>query len=170
MLKLEPGVLEIEGRYRTLNTQLEGAPSIERALVEVERTGRFAGEGESLTTRATSGSVVSILHELVADKDIEAALYLRGATALVQGPKGATAERTARAFQSMLASSRSAGRRLGLGQVFQINLEGSFGMLSIAPGEQDAGAILSSGPLGRAREEALLSLAGLNAETEGVES
>ena len=42
--------------------------------------------------------------------------------------------------------------------------------LSIAPGEQDAGAILCAGPLGAAREEALLGLAGLNAETSEVEA
>ena len=97
-------------------------------------------------------------------------LYVRGATALVQGPKGATAERTARAVQSILGGSRSAARRLGLGQVFQVQLEGDFGTLSIAPGEQDAGALLCAGPLGRAREEALLGMAGLNAETEEAEA
>ena len=170
MLKLEPGVLELEGRYRTLSAHADGAPSVERALVEVERTGRLAGEGEDLATRASSGSVVSILREFVADEDVQAALYVRGGTALVQGPKGATAERTARAVRSILGSTRSAGRRLGLGQPFQIQLEGSFGTLSIAPGEQDAGAILCAGPLGAAREEALLGLAGLNAETNEVES
>ena len=121
-----------EGRYRTLSEKADGAPSLDRALIEVERTGRLAGEGEDLAARASSGSVVSILREFVADQDIQAALYVRGATALVQGPKGATAERTARAVRSILGSTRSAGRRLGLGQPFQIQLEGSFGTLSKA--------------------------------------
>ena len=173
LLALEPGSLELEGRYRTLSSLAEGAPTLERALHAVEKSGRFADEGEVLVPRVSAGSVLPLLRELCSQPDIRAALYVRGATALVQGAKGATAERTARTVQTILSVSRSAGRRLGLGQVFQIQLEGGFGTLSIAPGEQDAGAILCAGPLGRAREEALLALAGLNAETgagEGAEA
>ncbi len=166
-LAVEPGTLELEGRYRTLAARCEGAPNIERALHEVERSGRLVDEGGALDARASAGSVQGLLRELAAQPDVQAVLYVRGATALVQGPKGATAERTARSVQSILSGSRSAARRLGLGQVFQIQLEGAFGTLSIAPGEQDAGAILCSGPLGRAREEALLGMAGLNAATAG---
>jgi tetratricopeptide (TPR) repeat protein len=166
-LSVEPGTLELEGRYRTLSARAEGAPSIERALFEVERSGRLAGEASGDGVRASSGSVQGLLRELAGQPDVQAALYVRGATALVQGPKGATAERTARTVQSILSASRSTGRRLGLGQVFQIQLEGSFGTLSIAPGEQDAGALLCNGPLGRAREEILLGMAGLNASTAG---
>lgn len=171
-LSAEPGTLELEGRYRTLSARADGAPDFERALYEVERSGRLVGEDGAEDARASAGSVQTLLHELARQPDVQAVLYVRGSTALVQGPKGATAERTARAVQSILAGSRSAARRLGLGQVFQVQLEGSFGTLSIAPGEQDAGAILCSGPLGRAREEALLSMAGLNAATsnEGVSS
>lgn len=164
-LTVEPGTLELEGRYRTLSARAEGAPSLERALHEVERSGKLAGEAGDDDARASAGSVQSLLRELASQPDVQAVLYVRGATALVQGPKGATAERTARSVQAILAGSRSAARRLGLGQVFQIQLEGPFGTLSIAPGEQDAGAILCSGPLGRAREEALLGMAGLNAAT-----
>ncbi|NOT29800.1 MAG: roadblock/LC7 domain-containing protein [Planctomycetes bacterium] len=166
-LTVEPGTLELEGRYRTLSARCEGAPNFERALHEVERSGRLSGDGSGEEARASAGSVQSLLRELAAQPDVQAVLYVRGATALVQGPKGATAERTARSVQSILGGSRSAARRLGLGQVFQVQLEGAFGTLSIAPGEQDAGAILCSGPLGRAREEALLGMAGLNAATAG---
>jgi len=171
-LSVEPGTLELEGRYRTLSARAEGSPSFERALHEVERSGRLPGEDDGEGARATTGSVQALLRELAGQADVQAALYVRGSTALVQGPKGATAERTARSVQTILSGSRSAARRLGLGQVFQIQLEGSFGTLSIAPGEQDAGALLCSGPLGRAREEALLGMAGLNAATggEGVPS
>jgi predicted regulator of Ras-like GTPase activity (Roadblock/LC7/MglB family) len=169
-LTLEPGELELEGRYRTLVALAEGAPGIDQALYAVEKSGRFANEGEGLAPRVSTGSVQPLLRELAAQPDVKAALYVRGSTALVQGPKGATAERTARAVQSILASSRAAGRKLGLGTVFQIQVEGSFGTLSIAPGEQDAGALLCAGPLGRSREEALLGLAGLNAETGEGES
>ena len=168
LLSLEPGSLQLEGRYRTLSSLAEGAPSFEQALHAVEKSGRFPDEGELRVPRVSAGSVLPLLRELAGQSDIRAALYVRGATALVQGAKGATAERTARAVQAILGASRSAGRKLGLGQVFQIQLEGSFGTLSIAPGEQDAGAILCSGPLGRAREEALLGMAGLNAATAGA--
>ena len=164
-LSVEPGTLELEGRYRTLSARAEGAPSVDRALHEIERSGLLSGEDGASEQRSSVGSVHSLLRELSAQPDVQAALYVRGATALVQGQKGATAERTARAVQTVLANSRSAGRRLGLGQVFQVQLEGTFGTLSIAPGEQDAGAILCRGPLGRVREEALLGMAGLNAET-----
>jgi tetratricopeptide (TPR) repeat protein len=167
-LAVEPGTLELEGRYRTLSARAEGAPSLERALVEVERSGRLAGEDEHEGARSSAGSVQALLRELATQPDVQAVLYVRGGTALVQGPKGATAERTARTVQTILGSSRSAARRLGLGQVFQIQLEGSFGTLAIAPGEQDAGALLCSGPIGRAREEVLLGMAGLNAATAGT--
>jgi len=166
-LAVEPGTLELEGRYRTLSVRAEQSPTFERALHEVESSGRLAGEVGGDVARATTGSVQSLLRELAGQADVQAVLYVRGSTALVQGPTGATAERTARAVQSILSGSRSAARRLGLGQVFQIQLEGGFGTLSIAPGEQDAGAILCSGPLGRSREEALLSMAGLNAVPGG---
>jgi hypothetical protein len=167
-LAAEPGTLELEGRYRTLAARAEEAPPFERALYEVERSGKLVGEDALLDARASAGSVQALLRELATQPDVQAVMYVRGATALVQGPKGATAERTARTVQSILAGSRSTARRLGLGQVFQIQLEGSFGTLSIAPGEQDAGAILCSGPLGRSREEALLGMAGLNAATSGA--
>jgi predicted regulator of Ras-like GTPase activity (Roadblock/LC7/MglB family) len=143
---------------------------VERALHEVERSGKLVDERDDLAPPTRRGSVLPILRELASQPDVRAALYVRGATALVQGPKGATAERTARAVQSILGGSRAAARRLGLGQVFQIQLEGDFGTLSIAPGEQDAGAILCAGALGRTREEALLGMAGLNAETNEGET
>jgi len=166
-LAVEPGTLELEGRYRTLSTRADSGPTLERALFEVERTGKLAGQEGEEDARVSAGSVQTLLRELAHQADVQAVLYVRGATALVQGPKGATAERTARSVQSILSGSRSTARRLGLGQLFQVQLEGSFGTLFIAPGEQDAGAILCSGPLGRAREEALLGMAGLDAATSG---
>jgi len=165
LLALDPGALELEGRFRTLSARADGAPTIERALHEVERSGNLADQQLELSQRPSERTAQPLLRELASQPDVLAALYVRGATALVQGPKGASAERMARAVQSILAGSRAAGRRLGLGQVFLIQLEGDFGTLSIAPGEQDAGALLCSGPLGRPREEALLGMAGLNAET-----
>lgn len=169
LLQLEPGTPELEGRYRTLDALAEEAPPIERALIQVERTGHFADD-EAETAGGQSGNVRPILRELASEPDIHAAMYLRGSTILMQGPKGATAERTARAVRSILSSGRSTARRLGLGQTLQIQLEGDFGILSIAPGEMDAGAIWSRGMLGREREEMLMGLAGLNADLNEVES
>jgi len=166
-LSVEPGTLELEGRYRTLAARADCAPTFERALHEVERSGNLVEVASVDGKHVSAGSVQQLLRELAAQPDVQAALYVRGQTALVQGPKGATAERTARSVQNILAGSRSAARRLGLGQLFQIQLEGGFGTLSIAPGEQDAGALLCSGPLGRTREEALLSMAGMNAASGG---
>ena len=138
---------------------------VEVRMCQHDSSPRLAWNGASSSPRWRQAP--RVLHELARQPDVQAALYVRGATALVQGPKGATAERTARTVQTILSASRSAARRLGLGQVFQVQLEGPFGTLSIAPGEQDAGAILCSGPLGRAREEALLGMAGMNAATSG---
>jgi len=101
---------------------------------------------------------------------VRAALYVRGATVLMQGPKGATAERMARGVRAILSSGRATTRRLGLGRVDEIQLEGDFGTLSIAPGEADAGAVWTEGALGRERREALLGLAGLNADLAGAQS
>jgi len=170
LLQLQPGAPELEGRFRSLEDRLGEAPTVDQALLTVERTGRFVDEeqGDEGVTR-TAGSVRPILRDLAKDVDVHAALYVRGSTVLIQGPKGATAERMARGVRSILTGGRSTARRLGMGQIFQIQIEGDFGKLWIAPGEQDAGAIWSRGTLGRAREEALLGLAGINAELDSGE-
>ncbi len=164
LLQLEPGSAQLESRFRALESMEEGAPSIERALLRVESTGQFAEEAEPQSSGRAGADVRPVLRELAADPDIHAALYVRGSTVLIQGPKGATAERTARAVRTNLSSGRATTRRHGLGQIFHVQLEGGFGTLSIAPGERDAGAIWSRGALGREREEVLLGLAGVNAD------
>jgi len=165
LLQIEPGSPALEVRYRTLASSVDHSPTFEQALVKVERTGQFS-DGGSLERKErpamTKAAVQPLLRELVCADDIHAAMYVCGSTVLVQGPKGASAERTARAVHKTLLSSRGAARRLGLGQIFQVQLEGDFGVLSIAPGEQDAGAIWSCGLLDRGREDALLGLAGLD--------
>jgi tetratricopeptide (TPR) repeat protein len=163
LLQIEPGAPALEGRFRTLVTCLDHSPTLEQAFVNVEHTGQLADES-ALGSEAEPMKKVAVqplLRELVRAEDIHAALYVRGSTVLVQGPKGAEAERIARAVHKILLTSRSAGRRFGLGQVFQVQLEGDFGLLSIAPGEQDAGAIWSKGALGSDREGALLGMTGL---------
>ena len=169
LLELEPGNPELEGRFRTLESLESESPTLQKAFLAVERTGHFADED----VEVREGNVTHVrplLRELAAKPDVHAALYVRGATVLIQGPKGATAERTARSVGSILTGSRATARRIGLGQVQQVQLEGDFGVLSIAPGELDAGAIWSRGPLGRQREEALLGLAGINADVSEVEA
>lgn len=168
LLELDPGAPEMEGRFRTLEDRAENSPTIDHALLKVERTGRFADDEDGSREKVKgSGNVRPMLRRLAEDADVHAALYVRGSTVLIQGPKGATAERMARSVRNILSSGRSTSRRLGLGQIFQMQIEGDFGKLSVAPGEVDAGAVWSRGALGRAREEALLGLAGINAEVGG---
>lgn len=162
LLQLNPGSSELESRYRSLEALEDDSPSIERALLQVERTGALAEE----EARPSHGGVRvrPILRDLAADPAVHAAMYVRGSTVLIQGPRGATAERIARGVRTILASGRGTARKLGLGQIFHVVLEGGFGTLSIAPGELDAGAIWSQGALKRRREETLMSLAGINAD------
>ena len=164
LLQLDPGAPELEGRYRSLEDRAAGAPTIERAIFEIERTGRFAEEEAETSKPLSTAQVRPVLRELAKADDVNAALYVRGSTVLIQGPKGATAERISRAVRAILSSGQSTTRRLGLGRIFQVQLEGEFGQLTIAPSDMDAGAIWSKGALGGAREETLLGLAGLNAD------
>ncbi len=163
LLDLDPGQPELEARFRKLQALSVGAPSLERALLEVEKTGRFTDDRteEGQDAARMVGNVRPVLRQLAEDEDVHAAMYVRGSTVLIQGPKGATADRTARTVRSIIASGSASARRLGLGQIFQIQVEGDFGQLAIAPGELDAGVIWSDGALGRRREEVLLGLAGL---------
>src|SRR6185436_44859 len=97
-----------------------------------------------------SGAAVRpMLQSLVRESGVQAAFYVRGGTALVQGPKGATAERTARGVREIVQSCRSAARRLGLGQAQEARLEGSFGTLLVAPGELGSGALWCTGGVTR---------------------
>lgn len=170
LLQLEPGNPELETRFRVLDAKADKSPTLQHALVEVENSGRFADEGEEANRRSTGGSVRPLLQSLAEEQDVEAALYLRGSTVLVQGLKGATADRFARAVRSVLTAGKTTGRKLGLGQIFAIRLEGDFGTLGVAPGELDAGALWTKAALRGEREEALMGLAGLNADMSEVDA
>ena len=167
LLQLSPGDPHLEAKFRLLESK-EKSPTVQHALVEVENSGKFADEGDE-NRQNSSGSLKPLLQSLEQADDVEAAMYLRSSTVLVQGLKGATADRFARAVRQVLSSGRTTGRKLGLGQIFQVRLEGDFGTLGIAPGEIDAGAIWTKGPLRGQREEAFMSLAGLNADMSEVE-
>ena len=169
LLRFAPGDPVLEARFRTLDSLADDSPTAERALIEVERTGRFADETKEARPRPSgAGSVRSMLRKLAAHEDVHAALYVRGSSVLVQGSRGATAERMARTVRSILTSSRASARRLGLGQIGQIQVEGDFGALYVAPGEMDAGALWSEGIPSSSLEASLLGLAGMNAEAKEV--
>lgn len=166
LLRLQPGNQDMEARFRWLDGMADGARDPEQALLQVERTGELNREpSDDQEQRAPTTNVHDLLGRLVSGPAVEAAFYLRGATALVKGARGATAERSARAVQSVLQTSRTTARRLGLGQVYRIKLEGDFGTLAIAPGEVDAGAVWSRGVLPAGAEQGLLNIAGIDAPT-----
>jgi hypothetical protein len=137
---------------------------LEQALREAEKSGRFVDENQSVSEAPTaSGEIRPVLKRMCTESGVKGAVYVRGATALVQGPRGATAERTARTVREVVQKSRTAARRLGLGQALEVTLEGDFGHLHVAPGDLCAAAVWSTRPLtARMRQELtdLTTLAG----------
>jgi len=170
LLELEPGDPTLEARYRTFSTLEENGLSLEHALREVDRTGRFTDDEDSARQRKQPAQrdVRPMLQGLASEPGVHAAIYLRGSTALVQGPRGATAERSARAVRRVVKTARTTARRLGLGHISAVTLEGNFGTFAVAAGEMDAGAMWCSGKLSRPKERALMNLAGMDASTEEV--
>ncbi|MFN0242777.1 MAG: tetratricopeptide repeat protein [Planctomycetota bacterium] len=177
LLEITPGDPVLEARFRTVANLAQNTKTMEQALREVERSGRLVDEPQEANVnasedseRATAGSVRPMLQSLTREAGVQAAFYVRGGTALVQGPKGATAERTARGVREIVQSCKSAARRLGLGQAQEVRLEGSFGTLLVAPGELGSGALWCVGPVTRRHEEGLRDLAGLASKAQEVKS
>lgn len=160
LLEILPGDSSLEARFRSVLTMCQNAKSLEICLKDVERKGRFVDE-DCEPSPATAVAVRPMLQQLSADEDVEAALFLRGGTALVQGVHGATAERTARAVRDLVVSSRTAARRMSLGRPTRVLLEGSFGSLLLSPGDQGASAVWSGHAVGRRHEELLTALSGM---------
>ncbi len=160
LLELHPGDPALEARFRTVLALAEKGPTRERALLEVERTGRLVDEEPSREPAAAPGDVRPRLSELVREEDVRAAFYVRGGTALVQGPRGATAERTARAVREIAAATRAAARRLGLGRATDLRVEGAFGTLVARMDEIGAAAAWCTGTPGRRTLTALSEIAG----------
>jgi tetratricopeptide (TPR) repeat protein len=152
LLELEPGDPVLEARFRTLSSLADKAPSLDQALRDVERTGRLTDEEPQSESsldptgeRALAAPAIRPrLQKLAHEPGIQAAIFVRGATALVQGPRGATAERLARGVREIVHRSRTAARRLGLGQPLELTLEGSFGELFVVPGDPSTCASWSS--------------------------
>jgi hypothetical protein len=171
LLELQPGDPILESRFRLAVAMFERPKTIDQALREVERTGRLAdevgdrGQRPSVKGPEPADSVAApalarpLLQSIARVPGVQAAFFLRGATALVQGPKGPTAERTARSVREILHASRGAARRLGLGQAAEVRIEGDFGTLLALPGELGAGALWLAGEVSRRHEEGLRDLA-----------
>jgi tetratricopeptide (TPR) repeat protein len=167
LLELCPGEPYLEARFRTVASLVARSKELEACLRDVERTGRFADEAEESNGSAPQNAGLTVrplLQALTREKGVLASFYVRGATALVQGPRGYTAERTARGVAEILSASRTAGRKLGLGQALEVRLEGSFGTLVMSPSELGAGAVWLEGTqLSQKLEQGLRDLASLTA-------
>ncbi len=172
LLELRPGEPALEARYRTYTALAEAGPTIEAALREVERNGTFPEEATAERASAGASGIRPVrpqLQQLAARPGVQVAVFERGATALVQGPAGATAERCARAVREVAVCSRTAARRMGLGGVVEIELEGASGSLLVLPHEAGVAAVQSSGAqLPDGLRPALLALA--HAQVEATET
>ncbi|MEX1025156.1 MAG: hypothetical protein WD226_08775 [Planctomycetota bacterium] len=169
LLRLAPGDRELEAQYRVLVERGDREPSFERGLHRVEQTGRFVDDDEQTTRNLGPpvGDVRGQLRSLSAMPSVLGAIYLRGDTALVQGWKGASAERMARGLRGVMRSSRHAARRLGLGTIRKIEMEGDFGSFSVLPGPADAGGVWCEGRACPEVEQKLVGLSGIaNGELE----
>lgn len=163
LLELHPGDLALEARFRSISALATQSTDAQACLREVEKSGRFADEDRD-TAGSGSVAVRPVLQGLARERGVKAAFFVRGSTALVQGPRGYTAERTARGVSEMLQSTRAAARRLGLGQPLEMRLEGDFGALAALPGEQGSGVVWLDAPaLTRRMEDGLRELSGLSA-------
>lgn len=160
LLEYFPGDTSLEARFRTLESLAENSKTIEQALREVEKTGRLADEEpESARSSGSPASIRPLLQTMLQHEGVQAGFFLRGATALVQGPKGATAERLARGVREIVTNAKTTSRKLGLGAASAVRVEGDFGMLLLAPGEYGSGAMWVNGESTRAQEQLLRDLA-----------
>jgi tetratricopeptide (TPR) repeat protein len=173
LLEQSPGDAALESRFRTLNSLADHAPTVDVALRDVERSGKLVSEERARrpTVSSNSRSIRPLLKELAAGPNVQAAIFERGATALVQGPKGATAERTARAVRQIVEKSRNTARRLGAGAPQSIEIEGDFGCVMIAPDEAGSAALWSTrSSLSAAQRQALFELVGAGLDDGGEEA
>lgn len=169
LLELHPGDPALEARFRSVVSLADAGRTIDQALRAVERTGRLVDEEPATLKPSAYGDVRPHLQALARENGVRAVFYVRGATALVQGPKGPTADRMARGVREVVASCRTAARRMGLGQTTEIALEGTFGTLSVRPDEMASAAVWCTGEVTTRHEEALdqLLASGGNEAEEG---
>ena len=170
LLEQFPGDPTLEARFRTVATLAEDGPSLDAALRQVERTGEFLDDEKDVESTTTTPSVRPILQSIAAEPGVRGAFYVRGGTALVQGPKGATAERQARGVRDLVGCTRGVARRLGLGNPSEITFEGDFGTLSIHPGSVGAAAIWTARQPSRKHLEALTGLSRMEGRAPEVQA
>lgn len=167
LLELFPGEPTLEARFRTVATLAENTKSLDQALREVERTGRFVDDEAETERGDTALSLRPMLQRIAERPGVHGAFYVRGGTALVQGPRGASAERYARGVREIVSTTRGAARRLGLGAPLEVQVEGDFGSLCIRPGSVGASALWVEGLPNARTEEALQMLMGGAKATAG---
>lgn len=160
LLELRPGDPDLELRFRNVLSSCHEAMTMDRALLEVERTGRFVDDAPEGARAPASVNVRPALQRLGQEQGVEAVVFLRGGTALVQGPVGATADRTARSVREVAQRSRDAARRLALGRVLEVQMEGDFGSMRLIPGDHGVAAIWTRGATKSQWLETLSGLAG----------
>lgn len=169
LLELVPGDPALEARFRTVASLAEKSQTLDQALREVERTGTFVDDEADGEPQTGSRSIRPLLQSTASEPGVRAAFYVRGGTALVQGPRGATAERYARGVRELVGCGRSTARRLGLGQPMEMRFEGEFGALTIRTGPVGAAALWTAALPTRKHTEALTELAafeGIHPEME----
>ena len=155
LLELQPGDPALEARFRTVASLSDSGRNIDQALREIEKTGKFADEEAPVERTAPGGDVRPLLQDLARRQGVQGVFFVRGGTALVQGPKGPTADRMARGVREVVGSCRTAARKLGLGQAVEVTLEGGFGSLYVRPEEMSSAAVWCVGLAAKSHEDAL---------------
>lgn len=160
LLQMLPGDVQLEQDFRWLKSQPDQGLDSSRALAEAESRGLDQRASVKPRGEQSPRDVREELRALADDAGVRAALYLRGSTALIQGPRGATAERCARAIKHTLQSSRGAALRLGLGQLESVHVSGDFGNLEYLCGRGDAAALWSEVPVNDRQRAEMADLTG----------
>lgn len=160
LLELHPGDPELEASFRSMLSRDGESRSVEDALRMVERTGQLVDDVEPPAAVRGSASARPVLQTLEAPDYVHAAFYVRGGTALVQGPRGATAERCARSMREIIQATSGISRRLGLGGAIDVQVEGDFGVLTAVPGEMGASALWATKAANKNERLLLSELAG----------
>lgn len=129
LLELIPGEPTLEGWYRRVHDEAEGAPDLLQAIREVELNGRFPGLDQQRQTPVSEDAPIVDANtqaqrgsNLRADLDLIAAMksagrvaYLRGSTALVRGAAKGSGDPFARMTRSLTTIARRSTRRMGFG-------------------------------------------------------
>jgi tetratricopeptide (TPR) repeat protein len=146
LLELAPGDAALEARHRTLGALAVGSKGLDAALREVELGGRFSDEVvEAVADESDSAALPQLLARAGAEPGVRAACVLRGATALMQGEKGASAERAARGLRDSISASRAFARKLGLGALREVRLDHDDCTTALECGELGSAALRIDG-------------------------